>query len=125
MNNNLLLGIGHTLVPVPPALWHQHVASNAQNMAASLGFMSVEHHLVRNFVVRELPRVGKPLAPEYIAQSLNLPLARVYVILDDLQANMTFLFRNDQGEVAWAYPVTVDKTPHEVALSSGERVYAA
>jgi hypothetical protein len=38
---------------------------------------------------------------------------------------MTFLFRNEQGAVAWAYPVTVDRTPHYVTFSTGEQVYAA
>jgi hypothetical protein len=38
---------------------------------------------------------------------------------------MTFLFRNEQGSVTWAYPVTVDQTPHRVTFSSGEQVYAA
>ena len=38
---------------------------------------------------------------------------------------MTFLFRNSQGAVTWAYPVTVEPTPHRVAFSTGEEVYAA
>jgi hypothetical protein len=94
-------------------------------MDAGLGFMSAEHHQVRNFVVREIPRVGKPLPPELIAQGLDLPLDRVKVILDELEAHMSFLFRNEQGEVTWAYPVTADKTPHRLTLNTGEQVYAA
>ena len=46
-------------------------------------------------------------------------------ILDELEKNMTFLFRNPDGEVTWADPVTVDQTPHHVSFSSGEQVYAA
>ncbi len=42
-----------------------------------------------------------------------------------LEKHMTFVFRNEQGAVTWAYPVTVDRTPHRVAFSTGERVYAA
>jgi hypothetical protein len=38
---------------------------------------------------------------------------------------MTFLFRNEEGAVTWAYPVTVERTPHRVSLSTGEQVYAA
>ena len=38
---------------------------------------------------------------------------------------MTFLFRNPAGDVTWAYPVTVDQTPHQVTFSSGEKLYAA
>jgi hypothetical protein len=89
------------------------------------GFMSKEHHLVRNSVVRELPRVGKPLSPDHISRELNMPVARVNVILDQLEKHMTFLFRDSEGAVAWAYPVTVEATPHRITFSSGERVYAA
>jgi hypothetical protein len=87
--------------------------------------MSDEHHSVRNFVVRELPGVGEPLSPEFIAQKLNLPTDRVEVILDELEKHMTFLFRNAEGAVVWAYPVTVASTPHEVTFSTGEQLYSA
>lgn len=36
-----------------------------------------------------------------------------------------FLFRNSEGEVTWAYPVTVEKTPHSVTFGTGERIYTA
>jgi hypothetical protein len=87
--------------------------------------MSAEHHLVRNFVVSELPRIGRPLSPELIAQRLDLPEARVRIILEDLEKHLTFLFRNAQGAVAWAYPVTTDQTPHRVTFSTGEQIHAA
>ena len=91
----------------------------------NLSFMTPEHHQVRNFVVSELPRAGKALQPEYIALKLGLPLDLVAHILDDLEKHLVFLFRNPLGEVAWAYPVTVDETPHRVTFSSGEKIYAA
>ena len=91
----------------------------------NMSFMTPEHHAVRNFVVSELPRAGKALPPEYIAHKLGLPLAQVAQILDDLEKHLVYLFRNPQGEVAWAYPVTVDPTPHRVTFSSGEKIYAA
>lgn len=125
MNDNLLLGLLRYTVPIPSALWKRQVAQNARNADAGLGFMTADHHRIRNFAVRELVRCGKPLSPELIANELNLPLAQTNSILDELEKHMTFLFRNEQGAVTWAYPVTVDKTPHRVALSNGERVYAA
>ena len=90
-----------------------------------LSFMSPDHHRVRNFAVSELPRAGKALPPEYIALKLDLPLEQVINILDDLERHLVYLFRNPQGEVTWAYPVTVDPTPHRVTFSSGEKIYAA
>jgi hypothetical protein len=50
------------------------------NLENLFDFMVEEHHLVRNFVVRELPRVGAPLSPEVIARSLHLPGDRVEII---------------------------------------------
>jgi hypothetical protein len=63
--------------------------------------------------------------PELIAERLHLSVERVNVILDELEKHMTFVFRNGQGAVAWAYPVTVDRTPHRITFSTGEQVYAA
>ena len=120
LNDNLLLGLWRYMLPIPRPIWQSQVREDAE-----LDFMSEEHHWVRDFVVLELPRVGKSLTPEFIAQELNLPIARVGSILDDLEEHKTFLFRNEQGAVTWAYPVTVDRTPHHVTFSTGEQVYAA
>jgi hypothetical protein len=87
--------------------------------------MSREHHLIRRFVVKELPRAGNPLKPELISQRLKLPVGRVDDILDELERNLFFLVRNSQGAVTWAYPVTVEKTPHGLVFSTGERLYGA
>jgi hypothetical protein len=94
-------------------------------MQTGLGFMSADHHRVRNFAVRELAYARGPLSPEFIADRLNLPVDRVNIILEDLEKHMTFLFRNEQGAVAWAYPVTTDTTPHHVTFNTGEQLHAA
>ncbi len=88
-------------------------------------FMTPEHRRVHHFTVRELPRLEKPLLPEIIAQKLNMPRERVVFLLEDLEKHMTFLFRNSEGAVTWAYPVTIEKTPHHLTFSTGEEVYAA
>jgi len=125
MNDSLLLGLWRYLVPIPRTIWRGQVSKGGLGNVARLAFMSEEHHMVRDFVVRELPRAGKPLSPESISQALGLSPGRVVALLDDLERNKTFLFRNEEGSVAWAYPVTVDRTPHHVTFSSGEQVYAA
>jgi hypothetical protein len=125
MKNNLLLGIWRIWVGLPKPLWQREVARQARGAVGSLGFMSEDHHRVRDFAVRELPRVGQPLSPASIAQALDLPLARTIAILDELEKHMTFLYRGDGESVTWAYPVTVDRTPHRVAFSSSEQTYAA
>jgi hypothetical protein len=120
MDDSLLLGLWRYMLPIPHLTWQKQAHGNAQ-----LDFMSEEHHRVRNFVVKELPRVGTPLSPEFIAQELGMPFTQVTGILEELERHMTFLFRNEHGAVAWAYPVTVEHTPHHVTFSTGEQVYAA
>jgi hypothetical protein len=104
-------------------LWQWQIRKRAEG--TDLGFMSEEHHLVREFVVRELPRVGEPLSPEFIAEKVMLPVARVESILEDLDKHMTFVCRNEGEAVVWAYPVTAAATPHHVTFSTGEQVHAA
>ena len=120
MKNSMLLGISRYTLPIPRFIWQRQVSG-----VANLDFMSVDHHRVRDFVVTQIPRVGKPLSPDCIAQALNLPLDRLSLILDDLEKHLTFLCRNPQGEVEWAYPVTAACTPHHIAFSTGERIDAA
>jgi hypothetical protein len=120
MDDSILLGLWRTTLPVPPLIWQKQVQGNAR-----LDFMSVDHHRVRDFAVRELPRLAKPLLPELIARELDIPLTRVTGILDDLEKNMTFIYRDGQGAITWAYPVTVTLTPHRVTFSSGEEIRAA
>lgn len=124
-SGTVLVGEGNRISTIPRGEWEQGQSDAPQAVAAELRFMSDEHHLVRNLVVKELPNVGKPLTPQLIAQMSNLPVARVNVILDDLEKHLTFLFRNGDGAVAWAYPVTVARTPHRATFSTGEQVYAA
>ena len=124
MNKRLLLGLGRMLLPIPRLIWQRQVAQSEKGGHKGLSFMTEEHHRVRDFAVLELPRAGAPLSPELIAERLHLSVERVNVILDELEKHMTFIFRNALGAVAWAYPVTVDRTPHHITFSTGEQVYA-
>ena len=125
MSNRLLLGFWRMVVSLPQSLWEGQLAKVSQEAAGNLAFMSPDHHRVRDYVVRELPGLGRPIPPDLLSRALDLPLERVQEILDELERGMTFLFRNERGEVTWAYPVTVDRTPHRVSFSTGEQVYAA
>ena len=125
MSQTLLLGLWRAMIPVPGLVWKNQIDRAAQDTAQSLGFMGEEHHRVRDFVVREIPRIGKPLSPALIAQELGLPVDRVLELLDELERNMKFLYRGDGENVTWAYPVTVDPTPHRVTFSTGEQTHAA
>jgi len=113
------------MVPLPRALWQGMMLQEVRKAKKRLGFMTPEHRTVHHFVVRELPRVGGPLEPEFVARQVDLSVDRVNDILGELEAHKTFLFRNEQGAVVWAYPVTVDETPHRVTFSTGEQAFAA
>ena len=125
MSDTLLRGFSRYMIPIPRMLWRRQVSRRAERIGAGLGFMSEEHHRVRNFVVRELPGAGEPLSPGFIAERLGLTIDRVAAILDELEKRMTFLFRDPRGSVVWAYPVTVDTTPHHVTFGSGEQLFSA
>jgi hypothetical protein len=125
MGETILLGRGRQITRIPREEWEKHLSQAPQHSRTRLSFMSEEHHLVRYFVVRELPRTGEPIRPELISQKLSLPLARVNAILDELEKNLFFLVRNGRGAVSWAFPVTADSTPHHLTFSTGEQLYAA
>ena len=124
MTDSLLLGLGRHMIPIPRMVWQRLVKARAREIRARLGFMSEDHHRVRDFVVTELPRAGAPVPPESIAEELGLAIPLVESLLTELEEHLTFLFRNDQGAVTWAYPVTVDETPHHARFSTGEEAYS-
>jgi hypothetical protein len=123
--NRLYLGLGRYMVPIPPCLMKMGAAGSARKTDKTLARLSREHHLVRDFVVTEIPKTAASLPPDYIASRLGLPLERVQRIVEELERGMIFLFRNEKGEVTWAYPVTAEPTPHRVTFGDGRRIYAA
>ena len=125
MRNKLMAGIWRYVVGVPPFLWEKRIEKAVRRVNRATEFMSPEHRLVHNFVVREMPRLGRPVQSQLVAGELGLTSGRVVEILQDLESRLTFLWRNSDGEVTWAYPVTVEKTPHAITFHTGERLYAA
>jgi hypothetical protein len=125
MQNKLMMGLWRYIINVPSFLWEMQIAMAAKKFEKEHSFMTEPHREVHHFVVRELPRIGRPMPPDFIAKNLDMSEGRVNAILDDLETHMTFLFRNKYREVIWAYPVTVEKTPHHVSFHSGETLYAA
>ncbi len=125
MRNTLMLGLWRYIINVPPSLWQKQIAKGKRKFEKEHGSLSEEYRLIHHFVVRELPRNGMPLSPEFISGELGLSAYRVKIALDYLEKRMTFLYRNRKGEVVWAYPVTVDKTPHRITFNTGEKLYAA
>lgn len=125
MEDNILLGRDQKIIEIPLAMWEQHLAQIPQHSQSRLNFMTEAHHRIRYFAVKEIANKQKPIEPELIAKELNMPLEQVNAILEELERRLFFLVRNEQGAVAWAYPVTVETTPHKLNFLSGERLYAA
>jgi hypothetical protein len=125
VSGQILVGVGRKIRAVPEGDFLEGLKSLPSKMAPRLAFMEREHHLVRDFVVRDMPRHDKPLSPSYIAQGTGLDLRKVSAVLADLERNLFFLVRDLEGNVSWAFPVTTFETPHRLAFSTGEHTSAA
>jgi hypothetical protein len=125
MKDRVLLGVRRWMVPIPRFLWRRQIRSAARKTRARLASLPDDHTVLHYFCVSELPRAGEPLVPTYIAERLHRPVERVNALLEDLEERMTFLYRDPEGAVAWAYPVTADETPHQLTFGTGERINAA
>ena len=125
MSETILIGRGRQFTSLPRRQWEEQLSKVPQSMRTRLSFMTRQHHLVRYFVVRSLPRIGSPIPPDLIAAKLRMPLRTVNAILAELEERLFFLVRDERGQVSWAYPVTADKTRHSLRFSSGEVIYAA
>ena len=124
MSGPAKLGVGRRMVSVPGFVWRTAVGRAAKSARKDLAFMSADHRRVRDFSVLELARTGAPLAASSIAAKLSIQEERVESILDDLETRLTFLYRSHGSEVTWAYPITVDATPHRAKFHTGEEAYS-
>jgi hypothetical protein len=125
MAETVLIGRGNTISSIPRKDWEHELSTGPEAIARRLEFMSPDHHLVRNHVVRELPRLGRPIPLADISHALQLTRERTKIIVDDLEKNLFFLVRGDGSEVSWAFPVTADETGYHLVFSTGERLDAA
>jgi hypothetical protein len=125
MDGKVLLGRGKQILEISEAEWKSPLTLVPEHTQEMLRFMTEQHHQVRYFAVRELMNTGKPLSPGLISERLGIPPERVKAILDELEKKLFFLARDEQGAVIWAYPVTVEPTPHRLNFSTGERLYGA
>ncbi len=125
MRQTILIGKGREIREIPRHEWRDQIERAAARGQDRLAFMTRNHHRVRRMAVLELARRGLPLPPRHLAEQLGLEEGLVVEILDELERNLFFLVRNDEGMVTWAYPVTVDRTPHRLTFSTGERLHGA
>jgi hypothetical protein len=125
MSETILVGSGREMRRVPDDAFVQSIKGLPARMTSRLAFMTSDHHLVRDFVVREMPRQRSPISPLGIANVNGLDLRKVSVILSDLERHLFFLVRDGHGNVSWAFPVTTSVTPHRLRFSTGENIFGA
>jgi hypothetical protein len=125
VSGQIIIGKGQELRAIPDDAFLHAMHGLPGHMAERLAFMSSDHHTVRDFVVREMPRQKGPLSPRQIASVTALDLSRVSTILGELERNLFFLVRNPDGNVNWAFPVTTDQTAHRLSFSTGDSIYGA
>lgn len=125
MENALVVRLGSAGLRVPRALWQRIVTGEARRSARGIGWMTPDHHRVRDFAVTEIVRTGEPLSPAQIAAGTGLGDDRVAGLTGELERGKTFLYRSDGINVDWAYPAAAAATPHQVRFTSGETLYAA
>ena len=125
MIEQILIGQGDSIRELPRPEWERQFRQVPEHAQNRLDFMSEDHHRVRRLAVMDLAKQGRPLEPDYFVEHLEIDHGRVVEILNELERNLFFLVRNADGAVSWAYPVTVDHTPHSLTFSTGERLYGA
>ena len=125
MSEKIIVGEGRELRTMSDDAFVNSMKHLPEHMAKRLAFMSRDHHTVRDFVVREMPRQSRPLSPQQIESVTALTLPRVSMVLSELEKNLFFLVCDPQGNVNWAFPVTTDQTAHRLSFSTGERIYGA
>ena len=125
MRDALRLRLGRHFLPLPAALWRRLTHRLARRIRTADRLLTDNHRAVQHFAVREIPRSGEPLTPEEIAAGTAIPTQEVVEILHHLERKRRFLWRDPQGRVTWAYPMTTEATPHHLTFSTGERLDAA
>jgi hypothetical protein len=124
--SSVLTARANIIQAIDEEAWKQAVVTATAHMPGRLAFMTPAHHRIRNFAVRELPRNGgRPLAVADIATATSIPEATTRAIVAELERHLFFVVRGGEDHVSWAYPVTVDETPHRVTLGTGESIFGA
>jgi hypothetical protein len=125
MKDSLRLKIGRHFLHLPAALWRRLILRMARQIRNADRMLTDEHRAVQHFAVKEIARLGVPLTPKVIADGTAISTTDVVAILRKLERKMRFLWRDPQGRVTWAYPVTAEATDHHMTFSTGERLDAA
>ena len=95
MAGTILIGRGDTIHEIPQSDWENELRGAPEAIARRLDFMTPDHHRIRNHVVRELPRLGRPITLAEISEALELAPRRTKSLVEELERNLFFLVRGD------------------------------
>ena len=125
LKRKAFIGIWRFMIPLPQALIKKDIRKMADAICRKTADVSDEERKVHRFVVMTMTETNEPVAVEYIAEMLDMPLDRVKDIVDKLEEMKVFFYRYNSQGINWAYPVTVENGVHKMAFSTGEQFNAA
>jgi len=125
MEEHILFGRDRDLMEIPSKGWKHFIDDAPERSKEFHPDITLEHLQVRNYAIETLALTGEALQPSTIERAFNKSKKRVEKILDDLQRNLVFIARDNQGAVTWAHPVTVEPTPHRLHLPGGKAFFAS
>jgi len=125
LKRKAFMGIWRFMIPLPQFMIKIDVNNMANAICRKSADVSDEERKLHYFVVKSLSDTNEPVAPEYIAEQLGIPIDRVTAIVDKLERMKTFFYRYDCPGINWAYPVTAEDSGHKVTFNAGEQFNAA
>ncbi len=125
LKRKAFMGIWRFMIPLPQFLIKKDISAMAKAICRNTAHISEEDRKVHRFVVRTMTETNKPVAPEYIAEKLEMDLDQVKDTIDKLEELKVFFYRYNNQGINWAYPVTAENQVHKMAFSTGEQCNAA
>lgn len=125
LKRKAFMGIWRFMIPLPQFMIKIDVNNMVNAICRKSADVSDEERKVHYFVVKSLSDTNEPVAPEYIADQLGIPIDRVTAIVDKLERMKTFFYRYDCPGINWAYPVTAEDSGHKVTFNAGAQLNPA
>ena len=125
LKRKAFMGIWRFMIPLPQFMIKIDVNNMANAICRKSADVSDEERKVHYFVVKSLSDTNEPVAPEYIADQLGIPIDRVAAIVDKRAPMKTYFYRYDCPGINWAYPVTAEDSGHKVTFNAGAQLNAA
>ena len=95
LKRKALIGIWRFMIPLPQAMIKKVIRKMADAICRKTADVSEEERKVHRFVVMAMTETNEPVASEYIAEMLDMPLDRVRDIVDKLEEMKVFFYRVD------------------------------